>query len=513
MYGGPVGFEGAERYQYPFDSEGGRAISALRRLVLDGTAPETLRIPGAPPPLIESRYPSSGPSLAQLFQEETGIRLESVEVGFSDLEQFNVTAAESRDGSFDVLGFDNGDTPDLIEAGLFLELDELVANHQPSWLDPEFGYVGGEVIVQRLTTYRGTTYKIPTRTHAHLWYYRGDLLEDPAEQAAFEDRYGRELRFPLTWDEQAEVAEFFHRPTADPPLYGSIEWKAAGWQLPTWMSRFASSANPSHFYFNDDGSANVNTEAGIRATEEHRRALTWSEPDATSRPGFASGLFGTGAAFMGNGLSWQAHLGRLDPELPFFDRIRAAVDPGRIVEGKLVRRPAEVFTNVRGVNAFSDPGRHEAAYLYIQWLTGARISSWVSLFPTRVDPTRALSFEDPLIREAYGDSTIDARAEALPRSAPSFVIPGRREYFGALDDELVKTLAGDQTAEQGMKNTEDRWNRLTDRLARRRTSSRRSSERSRRLAPGGRRASRRLVTVGAYTGRTATQTPSSPAAS
>ena len=29
MYGGPTGFPGAERYQYPLDSEEGRAISAL----------------------------------------------------------------------------------------------------------------------------------------------------------------------------------------------------------------------------------------------------------------------------------------------------------------------------------------------------------------------------------------------------------------------------------------------------------------------------------------------------
>ena len=31
MYGGPTGFKGAERYQYPVNSEEGRAIAALRR--------------------------------------------------------------------------------------------------------------------------------------------------------------------------------------------------------------------------------------------------------------------------------------------------------------------------------------------------------------------------------------------------------------------------------------------------------------------------------------------------
>ena len=44
MYGGPVGLPGAERYQYPDDSEEGRAIAALRQLQQDGTAPDTLII-------------------------------------------------------------------------------------------------------------------------------------------------------------------------------------------------------------------------------------------------------------------------------------------------------------------------------------------------------------------------------------------------------------------------------------------------------------------------------------
>ena len=42
MYGGPMGFPGAERYQYPLDSEEGRAISALRQMKQDGTAPDTI---------------------------------------------------------------------------------------------------------------------------------------------------------------------------------------------------------------------------------------------------------------------------------------------------------------------------------------------------------------------------------------------------------------------------------------------------------------------------------------
>src|SRR5262245_2927532 len=78
MYGGPTGFEGAERYQYPLDSEEGRAISALRQLKQDGKAPDKLVIQALDfaQPQFETPWPDTGPSIVQLFEEETGIKIE-----------------------------------------------------------------------------------------------------------------------------------------------------------------------------------------------------------------------------------------------------------------------------------------------------------------------------------------------------------------------------------------------------------------------------------------------------
>src|SRR5207244_6569609 len=42
MIGGPVGFKGAERYQYPANSEEGRAVLAAKALRKAGKAPNTL---------------------------------------------------------------------------------------------------------------------------------------------------------------------------------------------------------------------------------------------------------------------------------------------------------------------------------------------------------------------------------------------------------------------------------------------------------------------------------------
>ncbi|MGH9336285.1 MAG: twin-arginine translocation signal domain-containing protein, partial [Vicinamibacteria bacterium] len=81
MYGGPVGFPGAERYQYEYDSEEGRAISALRKLRQDGQAPDKLivQVLNFARPQFENAFPEGAPTFLELFEEETGITIEFIE--------------------------------------------------------------------------------------------------------------------------------------------------------------------------------------------------------------------------------------------------------------------------------------------------------------------------------------------------------------------------------------------------------------------------------------------------
>jgi ABC-type glycerol-3-phosphate transport system substrate-binding protein len=66
---------------------------------------------------------------------------------------------------------------------------------------------------------------VPQYFNFPMLFYRKDLLEDPAEQAAFKEKHGRALSVPTTYDEMYEVAEFFTRP---PDLYGffigGVDW-------------------------------------------------------------------------------------------------------------------------------------------------------------------------------------------------------------------------------------------------------------------------------------------------
>jgi multiple sugar transport system substrate-binding protein len=471
MYGGPTGFDGAERYQYPFDSEEGRAIAGLRRLRKDGKAPDTLvvQVLNFARPQFERGFPQGAPSILDVFEEETGIKVKFVETDPASEYQVNLRNASTKNGSFDLVTDFMWDLGDFAEAGLLRPLDEFVHKYKPQWRDPKYGYLGGDTTVRIFTQYKGETYAVAFDNDTQPFVYRSDLFNNQKEKAAFEDKYGRALEFPKTWEDQAQVAEFFTRPNANPPLYGSVERKGPFWGWVNWQQRFVSSAAPNMYYFNEDGSANVNNEAGIRALEEHVRSLEFSEPGTLTKDWLAQyQLFGRGSGVMGGTFPNVTKLvvpANRDLDKGFGKFLRTDVQPGREVDGKLIRRPV-IFSNISySVNAFAPKKHHEAAYLFLQWAGGARVYTWLAANPGGYqDPHHTISLEDPLVIRSYQPEPTNALKSIIPRTAPPIRFRGAGQYHQALDEELQKALTKQQSPARAMKRIADRWDRITERL-------------------------------------------------
>jgi len=467
MYGGPVGWPGAERYQYPLDSEEGRAIAALRRLHQDGKAPDELLVQvfNFARPQFDQAFPEGALSLVALFEEETGIRIDFVETDPGSEYQQNLRNASTRNGSFDVVTTFIEELGDFAEAGLLLPLDDFVAKYRPSWADPTYGYAGGEPTVTLFTKYKGSTYAVAFDNDTQPYFYRSDLLESPVEAAAFEDKYGRPLEFPLTWDDHDQVAEFFTRP--DQELYGDVNTLAPFWCAVKWSERFVCSANPNLVYFNDDGSANVNNEAGVCAFAELLKSLDYNEPGALKGSFFSQyELMGGGNGFMGGSFPNQTMLVPGNPELDTGHvgrYIKTDVTPGRVGEGSLVRRPGISFNISFSANAFADPSHREAAYLFLQWAGGARVHTWLTVTPgTAFDPCHLYSLDDPYVAAGYKPQPTGQLKNIIPRTAPPITLKGGNAYRDALSEELQKVLTRRQTPERAAKALEDRWNRITE---------------------------------------------------
>jgi len=140
--------------------------------------------------------------VAEAFEAETGTSVTFVELPYDSLYERLNTELSSGDVSFDVAALD------AIWLSAFgpgmAPLDDLFTDSVTGDLFPslvEEAQVGDHFV------------GMPAWTNAEILYYRTDLFEDPAQQAAFAAEYGRALTPPTTWEEYLEVAEFFTQDT------------------------------------------------------------------------------------------------------------------------------------------------------------------------------------------------------------------------------------------------------------------------------------------------------------
>lgn len=465
MIGGPVGFEGAERYQYSADSPAGRAIEALKSLPAD-QKPEQLVIQLADGALghFQVGFPDGAQTAQQIFEEETGIKLEFV--GISPDDQFTkiIQDTTTKAGQFDLYSFWAPDKGTLAESGALLNLDELVGKHKPEW---EKYYTGGETTVQQFNAHAGSFYGVSFDGDYQIWIYRKDLFEDPEEQKKFMDKYGWELQWPETWEQLDQIAEFFHRP--DKNMFGVTDLRNQYWGYTNWYQRYASAGNPNQFYFDPEtGKPLIDSEAGIRAAQEYANTLKYHSPDGISwgwpeqYANMAAGGAAVTCAFpnMPKFLDTPAN-----PDSMITGKIRSGLAPGRMVDGKLIRRTVwwpNVTLGVSGQSQYS-----EAAYLFLQWANSPQLYPWLVANPAGfMDPFQKGDFEDPFVVGSYHDYHIPTYKTSIEHAVPPINLNGTNEYVNALDTNLQAVMTGQKSAEQAMKDAAAEWEKITDRLGR-----------------------------------------------
>jgi len=473
MIGGPTGFDGAERYQYSGDEAAGRAIEGLRKLKADGKAPDKLVVM-LPPGCVghyESPFPEGAPQAKQVFFEETGIELELVDVVETEQTTKLIQDYQTNARAYDTYSYWSDETADLAASGAILNLDEFVDKYKPDWNDPVWGNVGGDITTTATSKYLGSVYNVVMDGDYQLWVYRKDLFEDPKEQKAFKARYGYDLQWPETWEQLDQISRFFHRP--DRGLLGCTDLRNQYWGFSNWFQRYTSSDNPDQFYWDDEMNPLIVSDAGIKATEEHVKSLEWHHKDAISWgwPQQYANMAEGGAAItcaypnMPKFLDTQKAPDWLGVESKVYHKLRSGVSPGHVVGGALVRRT--VWWPSIGHGVASNGKYKEAAYLFLQWISSGKVSTWLVANPAGYyDPWKVPHFKDPYVIGSYKDWHIKTYEESIKRSSPPIIIPGVIEYRTAIDTALQQALAGQKTPEKAMKDCAAEWNKITERVGR-----------------------------------------------
>ena len=131
--------------------------------------------------------------LLPMFEEETGITVELEVISYIDMHSKLVPQLIAPEGSYDAIVVDFYWVGEFTKAGWLMPLDDMIARDgvDTGAYVPALMELVGEV--------DGVTLMLPFYNYSMAVIYRTDMLEDPAEQAAYKEKYGTDLAVPETW--------------------------------------------------------------------------------------------------------------------------------------------------------------------------------------------------------------------------------------------------------------------------------------------------------------------------
>ena len=389
------------------------------------------------------------------FKKETGIGIGGVQdISIFDAPQRAMAEALSRSPQFDFIHIDSNMIPSLASAGYLEPLDVYMkkANFK---LEAVADYAN-------FMTYKGNTYGIPTDGNVHIQYVRKDLLENPDNKKRYADKYGKELKFPETWEDELRIQEALMDPAKDLYGSGSLRNRANG---PTWWYMMFYSAGG--FTFDDDMNATLNTPAGQYAVDiylrekkvAHPESAGWGTPQMIPR--IAQGHVVSCQYWDGT-----AKLNENPAKSKTTGKWAYGLVPGSDFSGKRIHRSISSPLAALLVNKYS-PRKAQAAYLAL-WLGSGKNS-----IPIVSDPVN--TFHDAWAKEhmtsdvvikAYSAPAIKAIEANFQVVSPPTYLTGYLEFQDTLGKNLSEAYVGQLPAKDVLKKTEAEWNAIVRRIGR-----------------------------------------------
>ena len=142
------------------------------------------------------------------FERETGIAVNVEQIALSSYQDKTFLEFGGSRTRFDIVIGDSQWIGRGATKGLYLELTDWL----PTVVDLKTIHPRAAKYLCEYPEGSGRWFAAPCETDAIGLAYRQDWFEDPKEQTAFQEAFGRELAVPDTWEAFHEVAMFFHRP-------------------------------------------------------------------------------------------------------------------------------------------------------------------------------------------------------------------------------------------------------------------------------------------------------------
>lgn len=398
----------------------------------------------------------SGPK----WEELTGIKVKVIEVPTSEMFTKILQEHRAGTGAYDALNVIPSWMPDLVNAGALVELDAMVDKYNyRSELDTIAPtYRDNQMKVD------GKIYGFPDDGDLFVLYYRKDLFEDPENMAAFKEKHGYDLAAPQTWEQYADIGQFFTDKYA-PEIYGAGQFRQAAYGIWLFEERFRVLGGK--FFDPETMRATINSDVGVAAFAGMRDDNVFMPPGVETW-GFVEAL----SAFLAGDIAmtiswppfgrWAAGYGTDDEALSWVPKTQIADKVGYALPPGGTPQLAAGFS----LSVAAGSKNQEAAYLFIQWLNSEETSLQRVQLPFALrDPFRESHFTDPEYLSRWKDApeylkTLRAGADTGLLDLSILQID---KYEEALRQATTRLWAGED-AKTILDDTAATWDALTDRI-------------------------------------------------
>jgi multiple sugar transport system substrate-binding protein len=378
------------------------------------------------------------------FEAETGIAVQVEQIPLDRYQTQVFLEFAGKRTPFDIVIGDSQWIGRGATFGLYVELTDWL----PTVVDLDTIHPRAARYLCEFPAGSGRWYAAPCETDAVGLAYRKDWFEDPAERKAFRERYGRDLTVPDTWDEFAQVAEFFQRP--DEKRYGCVlptgrayDALTMGFQNLLWSFGGRWHAEDSYQVI-----GHLNTPETAAAVEFMKRLIALG-PNGSSQLGYGQVLeaFSNGSTAML--LNYFAFFPSIHEK--FGDQVGFAVVPGK--DG---RRVASLGGQGLSISSKIAPERIELSKRFIAWFLQREVQEkWITKpagFTANTEILKSPEFRARAPYNAPFADSIDTMQDFWNIPVFNRLMALSQRYIGmAIDGEMGTTEALDALA----KDTED----------------------------------------------------------
>jgi multiple sugar transport system substrate-binding protein len=388
--------------------------------------------------------------IVEAFTQLTGVRITIEETPVDDINTQLVLNALSGNTGYDIALPATFGLPDLVAAGVIIPLTQFAQKYEPDNFRSSILFGVGD-------TFDDDIYGFQTDGDAYVMFYNRRHIENPNEKARFEDRFGRALAVPETWEELDQQMEFFHRPDND--MFGGLLFRIPGYLAWEWWVRFHAKGI---WPLARDLTPQINSDQGVEALEELIRATDFLAPEVHSL-----GLFGNWERFSRGdiycNIGWGGSQKYLNgPKSGLKGDMVYGPTPGGMLNNELLR--TAYFNWGWNYVVTADSAYPELAYLFSLFAASPTMSTIsVRQQDGYFDPIQEGHHEDPKIREIYSREFLSVHEKSLRSAIPDLYLANQGAYFQSLSAALDRALAGKISSKKALDQAADEWRVISKR--------------------------------------------------